>query len=261
MLPPRLRLAGRDGDKAVRRAHPAAGTAADATKQLPDEEKERLREQRIRQLLRLRAETYRDMQRLPKGCIPIATDGGYTAANNDPKRGQLTPVDIAGWGVSVRKSVAEYEVETACACGAVFTGETAADRQLPGFVGALEVNAHVAELNGLAQALMYIITNPGCYAILCDCLNALRNIQSQATVDKNIAITEVCRDLLARAREQSTVKFIKVKGHLHEELAKVGVTDADLAPGETYKDLGNVRADELATRAMWSGEHSGFSLR
>ena len=49
-------------------------------------------------------------------------------------------------------------------------------------------------------------------------------------------------------------------GHLHEELAKVGVTDADLAPGETYKDLGNVRADELATRAMWSGEHSGFSL-
>ena len=55
--------------------------------------------------------------------------------------------------------------------------------------------------------------------------------------------------------------FIKVKGNLHEELTKVGVTDADLAPGETYKDLGNVRADELATRAMWSGEHSGFSLR
>ena len=130
-----------------------------------------------------------------------------------------------------------------------------------GFVGALEVNAHVAELNGLAQALMFIIANPGCYAILCDCLNALRNVQSQATVDKNIAITEVCRDLLARARERSTVKFIKVKGHLHEELAKVGVTDEDLAPGETYKDLGNVRADELATRAMWSGEHSGFTLR
>ena len=86
-------------------------------------------------------------------------------------------------------------------------------------------------------------------------------MQSQATVDKNIAITEVCRNLLARAREQSTVKFIKVKGHLHEELAKVGVTDEDLAPGETYKDLGNVRADELATRAMWSGEHSGFTLR
>ena len=45
------------------------------------------------------------------------------------------------------------------------------------------------------------------------------------------------------------------------KLAKVGVTDADLAPGETYKDLGNVRANELATRAMWSGEHSGFSFR
>ena len=83
---------------------------------------------------------------------------------------------------------------------------------------------------------------------------------SQATVDKNIAITEVCRDLLARAREQSTVQFIKVKGHLHEELAKVGVKDVDLAPGETYQDLGNVRADELATRAMWSGEHSGYNL-
>ena len=51
-------------------------------------------------------------------------------------------------GVSVRKSVAKYEVETACACGAVFTGESAEGRQLPGFVGALEVNAHVAELNG-----------------------------------------------------------------------------------------------------------------
>ena len=85
-------------------------------------------------------------------------------------------------------------------------------------------------------------------------------MQSQATVDKNIAITEVCRDLLARAREQSTVHFIKVKGHLHEELAKVGVKDEDLAPGETYQDLGNVRADELATRAMWSGEHSGYNL-
>ena len=71
----------------------------------------------------------------------------------------------------------------------------------------------------------------------------------------------LCRDLLARAREQSTVTFIKVKGHLHEELAKVGITDDDLAPGETYKDLGNVRADELATRAMRSGEHSGFTLR
>ena len=63
------------------------------------------------------------------------------------------------------------------------------------------------------------------------------------------------------AREQSEVHFIKVKGHLHEELAKkVGVTDEDLAPGETYQDLGNVRADELATRAMWSGEHSGYNL-
>ena len=118
-----------------------------------------------------------------------------------------------------------------------------------------------SELNGLAQAFMFIITNPGCYVILCDCLNALRNVQSQAAVDKNIAITDVCRDLLARAREQSEVHFLKVKGHLHEELAKVGVTDADLAPGETYRDLGNVRADELATRAMWSGEHNGFSLR
>ena len=65
---------------------------------------------------------------------------------------------------------------------------------------------------------------------------------------------------MARAREQSTVHFIKVKGHLHEELAKVGVKDEDLAPGETYQDLGNVRADELATRAMWSGEHSGYNL-
>eukprot|EP01048_Picozoa_sp_COSAG05_P009764 COSAG05_NODE_822_length_7122_cov_18.423893_2_plen_131_part_00 len=86
-------------------------------------------------------------------------------------------------------------------------------------------------------------------------------IQSQVAVDKNIAITEVCRDLLERARAQSEIHFIKVKGHLHEELAKVGVTDEDLAPGETYKDLGNVRADELATRAMWSGEHSGYSFR
>ena len=96
---------------------------------------------------------------------------------------------------------------------------------------------------------------------MCDCLNALRNVQSQVAVDKNIAITGVCRDLLERARAQSEIHFIKVKGHLHEELAKVGVTDADLAPGETYKDLGNVRADELATRAMWSGEHSGYSFR
>ena len=29
----------------------------------------------------------------------------------------------------------------------------------------------------------------------------------------------------------------------------MGVTDADLPPGETYRDLGNVRADELATHA------------
>ena len=108
---------------------------------------------------------------------------------------------------------------------------------------------------------MFIIANPGCYAILCDCLNALRNVQSQAAVVKNIATTGVCRNLLERAREQSEIHFIKVKGHLHEELAKVGVTDADLAPGETYQDLGNVRADELATWAMWSGEHSGYSFR
>ena len=26
--------------------------------------------------------------------------------------GPVTPIDIAGWGVTVRKSVAEYEVET-----------------------------------------------------------------------------------------------------------------------------------------------------
>ena len=214
-----------------------------------------------RQLLQLRADFYRAMQRLPAGCIPIATDGGYTATNTDPECGPVTPIDIAGWGVTVRKSVAEYEVETACACGFVFSGETPEGRQHAGFAGALAINAHVAELNGLAQAFMFIITNPGCYVILCDCLNALRNVQSQAAVDKNIAITDVCRDLLARAREQSEVHFLKVKGHLHEELAKVGVTDADLAPGETYRDLGNVRADELATRAMWSGEHSGFSLR
>ena len=44
------------------------------------------------------------------------------------------------------------------------------------------------------------------------------------------------------------------------QLAKVGVTDDDLAPGETYKDLGNARADELATRALWSREHNGYTL-
>ena len=168
---------------------------------------------------------------------------------------------MQGWGVSVRKSVAEYEVETACACGFVFNGETEEGRQHVGFASALAMNAHVAELNGLAQAFMFIIANPCCYAILCDCLNALRNVQSQVAVDRNIAITGVCRDLLPRARERSEIHFIKVKGHLHEELAKVDVTDEDLAPGETYKDLGNVRADELATRAMWSGEHSGYSFR
>jgi hypothetical protein len=220
-----------------------------------------MRELRKSKLLQLREEFYRAMQRLPAGCTPIATDGGYIAANTDPEKGPVTPIDIAGWGVTVQQSVAEYETETACACGFVFTGETAEGWQHAGFAGALAMNAHVAELNGLAQALMYIISNPGCYAILCDCLNALRNVQSQATVDKNIAITGVCRGLLARAREQSEVHFIKVKGHLHEELAKVGVKDADLAPGETYKDLGNVRADELATQAMWSGEHHGFTLR
>ena len=34
----------------------------------------------------------------------------------------------------------------------------------------------------------------------------------------------------------------------------------DLAPGETYKDLGNVRADELATRAMWSGDSEALTI-
>ena len=118
------------------------------------------------------------MQRLPSGCIPIATDGGYVAANGDPRKGPLTPIDIAGWGVTVRQSVAAYEVETAWACGAVFSGETPEGRRHPGFVGALEINAHVAEMNALAQAFMYIIANPGCYAILSDCLNALRNVHS-----------------------------------------------------------------------------------
>ena len=88
---------------------------------------------------------------MPAGCIPIATDGGYTAENKDPDCGPVTPIDIAGWGVTVRKSVAEYEVETACACGFVFSGETPEGRQHAGFAGALAINAHVAELNGLAQ--------------------------------------------------------------------------------------------------------------
>ena len=132
---------------------------------------------------------------------------------------------------------------------------------MQGFAGALAVKAHVAELNGLAQAFMFAITNPGCYAVCCDCLNALRNVQTQVALDSNIAITAVCRDLLARARETSDIYFVKAKGHLHEELALVGVTDADLPPGETYRDLGNVRADELATRAMWAQDHHGYSLR
>lgn len=60
----------------------------------------------------------------------------------------------------------------------------------------------------------------------------------------------------------SQIHSIKVKGHLQEELTAVGVTDDDLAPGETYKVLGNVRADELATRErrVWLGEHSGCTL-
>ena len=66
------------------------------------------------------------------------------------------------------------------------------------------------------------------------------------------------RVALARAREQSEIHFIKVKGHLHEELAKVGVTDDDLAPGETYKDLGNTRADELASRRVLRCNHFGI---
>ena len=81
-----------------------------------------------------------------------------TAENTDPDCGPVTPIDIAGWGVTVRKSVAEYEVETACACGFVFSGETPEGRQHAGFAGALAINAHVAELKGLAQAFMFIIT-------------------------------------------------------------------------------------------------------
>ena len=53
-------------------------------------------------------------------------------------------------------------------------------------------------------------------------------------LDNNIAITAVCRDLLARARATSDIRFIKAKGHLHEELALVGLKDSDLPPGETY---------------------------
>ena len=117
----------------------------------------------------------------------------------DPDSGPVTPKDIAGWGVTVRKSAAEYGVEAACACGMVVSGETEEGRAHSGFVGALSLNAHVAELNGLAHALMYIISFPGCYAILCDCQNAIRNVQSQDAVEKNIAITTVCRGLLERA--------------------------------------------------------------
>ena len=69
-------------------------------------------------------------------------------------------------------------------------------------------------------------------------------------MDTNIAITAICRDLLARAREHSDIHFVKAKGHLHEELARVGITDDDLEPRETCQDVGNVRADELATRGM-----------
>ena len=88
----------------------------------------------------------------------------------------------------------------------------------------------------------------------------MRNVQTQVALDNNIAITAVCRDLLVRARETSVISFIKAKGHLHEELALVGLKDADLPPGETYRDLGNVRADELATRGMREQEHHGYSL-
>eukprot|EP01047_Picozoa_sp_COSAG01_P050376 COSAG01_NODE_5090_length_4493_cov_3.897132_1_plen_119_part_10 len=62
----------------------ATATPAKAD-EVSDEEKARLRELRKRQLLQLRADFYRAMQRLPDGCIPIATDGGYIAANTDPR--------------------------------------------------------------------------------------------------------------------------------------------------------------------------------
>ena len=65
----------------------------------------------------------------------------------------------------MRKSVAEYDEEIACAWGPVINGTTEEGRQHPGFAGALAINAHVAELNGLAQAFMFIAFNPGCYAI------------------------------------------------------------------------------------------------
>ena len=58
----------------------------------------------------------------------------------------------------------------------------------------------------------------------------------------------------------SDIHFVKAKGHLHEELALVGLKDEDLPPGETYRDLGNVRADELATRGMREQEHHGYTF-
>ena len=77
------------------------------SEEISEDEKERQQELRKCQLLQLRADFHRAMQRLPAGCIPIATDGGYTAENTDPDCGPVTPIDIAGWGVTVRKSVAE----------------------------------------------------------------------------------------------------------------------------------------------------------
>jgi ribonuclease HI len=194
-----------------------------------DEEPDRKKDGRHKPLsdkkIRDKAYTRIRVQQQPYGTIFIFTDGSHIAKDKSK-----TTEDLCGWGLTIH--LADPAEGTGFGkCLLERWGPVRLDRTHIAFVGAVDLDNNVAELNGLIQAFLAVLGHPVVIdhvAFVADSEIAIGLFEGTNTSNKYVALTLVGLDLLALIRLQGTTyEFIHVRGHTRDKGNDAADTNAD----------------------------------
>jgi ribonuclease HI len=158
-----------------------------------------------------KAVTKARIQQQPPGSVFIFTDGTDT-----PAKDAHTATNVCGWGLTIQ--LADPAKGTGWGkCLARRFGPVRLDPQHPAFVGAIEFDNNVAELNALIQGILAILAHPIVtkhVVFVTDSQISIDLLTQTYTSHRYVALSLVAIDLLGLLKLQGTTyDIIHVRGH------------------------------------------------
>ena len=145
---------------------------------------------------------------------------------------------VAAFGATVSEIGTEDDTSDGGERRADLYGPVDTNTASPWFLGAERGTNQTGECCGVAQALMWLLVEPGTdAAVICvDSLYAANESEGYWSAKSSRELVANCQDLLKKVREKRDVTFVHVKGH--------------------SDDVGNDRADELVQWGKTRGPYS-----